>query len=208
MPRKGYKQTEAHKGNRSIAMMGKNKRPLSDEHKRKIRQNHARYWKGKVTWNKGKKLGPRPNEIKEKIRRNSKGNKNALGNRSRLGKNQSNEAKEKQRQKALEHIKNNPGPYKDTKPELKMKVILTSLNIPFEHQVRVEGINHLFDFRIEGTNVLIECDGDYWHHRLGQRKKDYRINRLAKRKGYRVIRFWEKEIMKNEDKVIDKLRRS
>jgi len=71
------------------------------------------------------------------------------------------DAKQKMRKSALRHFQTHHGPFKDTKPELKMKEILTSLNIPFEHQFRLG--NHLFDFYILNTNILIEVDGDYWH---------------------------------------------
>ena len=110
-----------------------------------------------------------------------------------------------QSERMLDKIQNNPGPYKDTKPELRMKEILTSLNIPFKDQYKVEGINHLFDLYLVGTNIFIEVDGEYFHHLSGRRQKDYKTNKLAKEKGYKVIRFWDKDVMKNENKVIKKL---
>ena len=115
------------------------------------------------------------------------------------------EVRKKISQKSLDRIQNHPGPYKDTKPELKMKEIFNKLNIPFEHQVKVEGINHIFDFRISGTGILIEVDGE-WPHKLPDRRlKDYKINREVKKLGYVVIRFWGKDTMKNEEKVIKRL---
>lgn len=113
--------------------------------------------------------------------------------------------REKIRNNAIRQHKNNPGPWKGTKPELKMKEILKSLDIPFIPQFYLKEAKHVFDFRIKGTNILIEVDGRYYHTLPGRRKKDYGINRLAKKLGYRVLRFWDKDIMKNENKVIKKL---
>lgn len=119
---------------------------------------------------------------------------------------------------ALIRIQNNPGPYKDTEPELKMKEILTSLNIPFEHQFRVEGISHSFDFHVLNTNILIEVDGNYWHcnpkvfKKLSKiqkqwKRQDIKINKLAKEKDFILIRFWEKDILNNEKNVRKELRK-
>lgn len=143
-------------------------------------------------------LRPHSDDHKEKIRKTKTGQK------------RSESTKKKLRQIALDHIQNNPGPWKDTKPELKLEDKLILLGISYEKQFRVPGINHLFDFHLLNTNMVVEVDGDYWHSpskRPGQRKKDYKINRLAKQKGFKVIRFWEKEIMENEEKVVNKLRR-
>lgn len=185
MPNKGYKQTGDHRKNTGIAS-----KKFYREHPEGL-ERLSKLHSGKIPWNKG--LTKETNGVLRDQSRKTKGRVFSKSLRLELSK------------AALKRIRNNPGPYKDTKIELKMKGILFSLNIPFEHQVKVEGINHLFDFRIKGTNVLVECDGDYFHRLPGRRKKDYRINRLAKSKGCRVLRFWEKDIMKNESTVVRKL---
>lgn len=124
--------------------------------------------------------------------------------------------RENLREKALQHIQNNKGPFKNTKPELKMKEILNNLNIPYETQFRLQ--NHLFDFRILNTNVLIEVDGDWFHGnpkkfsslntmQLKQKQKDLKNTQLAKENNYTLLRFWENEVLKKEEKIIKELKK-
>jgi very-short-patch-repair endonuclease len=64
-----------------------------------------------------------------------------------------------------------------------------------------------YDFYIPQLNLLIECDGDYWHGnpkhftelnetQLKNVKNDKYKDELAKEKGFRLIRFWEEDIIK------------
>jgi len=61
-----YKQTEETKKKIGIANKGKNKPPRSEEHKRKLKENNAHYWKGKT----------RPEETRKKLSESKKGDKN------------------------------------------------------------------------------------------------------------------------------------
>ena len=47
-------------------------------------------------------------------------------------------------------------------------------------------------------NICIYADGDYWHNLPNYKKRDRRQNRILKKNGYKVFRFWEHEI--NSDK--------
>jgi len=124
------------------------------------------------------------------------------------------ETKQKIREKVLFRIQNNSGPFKDTKPELKMKEILSSLNILFKHQFKLS--NRLFDFHILNTNILIEVDGDYYHGnpekysklnttQIEVKQKDIIKEKLAKESNFILLRFWESDILKNEEKIIKDL---
>ena len=175
---------------------------------------------------KQKMRKPRPEETKRKISISHIGKHHSdvakikmseNNKRTFLGKHHSEATKKKMREKALLRIQNNPGPYKDTEPELKMKEILNFLNIPFEHQFRVKGINHNFDFHIPNTNILIEVDGDYWHGnpekfkklneaQIGNKQRDEKVNKVAKENNYILLRFWQNDILNNEEKVIERLR--
>jgi len=114
-----------------------------------------------------------------------------------------------------QNIKKYKGPFKDTKPELKMKEILNELNIPFEHQYRLKGYS--FDFYISNSNILVEVDGDYWHgnpkkfSKLNERQKeikqrDFIKNKVAKDSGFVLLRFWEDDILNNAEEVKNELR--
>jgi very-short-patch-repair endonuclease len=188
----------------------------------------------------GKKLGPHSEKTKEQIsitkrsqhRKYTEEEKNLRRIRSKQywanlenrkmqsnklkGKPKSKETKEKMSKSALLCIQNNPGPFKDTKPELKMKEILNELNISFKHQFRVEGINHNFDFHIPNTNILIEVDGDYFHGNSKKfsklnwrqekiRQKDKENEELATKFGFILLRFWEDDIINNTEEVKMKL---
>lgn len=122
----------------------------------------------------------------------------------------SEETKRKIGEKRLLQILNHPGPYKNTKPELKMKDILNDLNIPFEHQFRLG--NHLFDFHVLNTNILIEVDGDYYHGnpekfsklnkmQLKQRQKDIKTNMLAEENNFVLLRFWQNDVLHSTEEV-------
>jgi len=115
----------------------------------------------------------------------------------------------------LQYIKYN-SIFKNTKPELKMQDIVMSLNIPYEKQFRIRGKGHNYDGHLLNTNILIEVDGDYWHgnpklfsklskRQQGQKERDLRNAQLAKDNNYILLRFWESDILKNENIVRNKL---
>jgi len=179
-------------------------------------ENHPQYGthRSKVTKqkigdkNRGKK---RSKEEKQKMGEAHKGQK-AWNKNIPFSK----ESKEKMSKSALLRIQNYSGPFKDTKPELKMKEILISLTIPFEHQFRVEGINHNFDFYILNTNILIEVDGDYYHgnprkfSKLNgmqwyQKERDIKNEIRSVNSGFRLLRFWEDDILHNTEEVKEKI---
>lgn len=102
----------------------------------------------------------------------------------------------------------------NTEPELKMKELLNSLNIKYEHNIRMY-ISHsyLCDFYLPDYNCIIECDGDLFHAHPDKFKPDDIIplsNELVKdrwdldasrtkelqEKGYKVLRLWECDINK------------
>jgi len=170
---------------------GENNPAKRPEVREKIREKVIQRWKD-------------PKERK-KLSDLRKGDKNPFYNHHH-----SEEFKRKDRERVLLRIQNNPGPFKDTKPELKMKEILNELNIPFEHQFRLG--NHLFDFHILNTNFLIEVDGDYYHgntkkfiklseKQLKQYQKDIKNEKLVKENNFILLRFWESDILNNTEKV-------
>lgn len=53
----------------------------------------------------------------------------------------------------------------------------------------------MFDFYVPSLNLLIECDGDYWHSRPNAKKRDAIKNARARQAGYDVVRFSESVIL-------------
>ncbi|MUK87149.1 hypothetical protein GMD78_01885 [Ornithinibacillus sp. L9] len=57
---------------------------------------------------------------------------------------------------------------------------------------------------------IIECDGDYWHAnpkfykeladwQVKRKQTDFEKNVIALRNGFRIVRFWEDNIINNFD---------
>jgi len=186
---KGEKNPMFGKTGEKAPMFGKH---LSEDAKQKIR---------------GKREGTHhTEETKQKMREKKKGKKREphLEN-----------TKQKIREKMIQYLQTHHGPYKDTKPELIMQNIFRKLHIPYEKQYRVG--NHLADFHLLNTNKLIEVDGDWYHGnpkkfskfnkmQLKQKERDKKHNKLAKKLGYIVLRFWENDILNNAEKVKEKIR--
>lgn len=93
-------------------------------------------------------------------------------------------------------------------------------NIKYDYQYFLSrsGICKSYDFKIKGSNIFIEVDGDYWHggpnsnkynpfHKLDETKtNDTFKDKFAKKHGFRVYRFWESEIKKNPNIILEKLK--
>jgi very-short-patch-repair endonuclease len=124
------------------------------------------------------------------------------------------ELREKQRINILNRFKNK----KTNKPsglEYKFIKILDTLKIPYIFQYEVE--NRLYDFKLLNTNLIIEVDGDFHHvnpkiykEAIYETQKltiknDTKKNEIAYRSGYKLLRFWESDILNNPQKVITEL---
>ena len=96
---------------------------------------------------------------------------------------------------------------KDTLIEIKIRNFLDILKIPYMAHKYIE-IPHGYqcDTFIE-PNIVIECDGDFWHanpkiyknnnlkdYQKKQRIKDKIRNKEMKTRGYKVLRMWQNEI--------------
>lgn len=78
---------------------------------------------------------------------------------------------------------------------------------------------YAYDYLLKDTNILIECDGDFWHGNLSTGKyenlshiqeqnqiNDIYKTALAQKAGYFLFRFWEYEIMNYEENVKERLK--
>lgn len=88
-------------------------------------------------------------------------------------------------------------PKKDTLIEVKIQNFLKELNIEFfTHQYIYIKHGYQCDIFIPILNLVIECDGDYWHKYPTGKDIDYiRTSELIE-KGFKVLRLWEYEIKK------------
>ena len=87
-------------------------------------------------------------------------------------------------------------PIKDTKIELKIQNFLKQLNVEFLTHQYIKEIKHGYqcDILIPSMNLVIECDGNYWHsYPIGNDIDHIRTSELLQ-KGFKVLRLWEFEI--------------
>ena len=88
-------------------------------------------------------------------------------------------------------------PKKDSSIEVKIQNYLKQLNIDFfTHQYMKIEHGYQCDILIPYLNLVIECDGDYWHkYPIGRDIDHIRTKELIE-KGFKVLRIWEFEINK------------
>ena len=93
-----------------------------------------------------------------------------------------------------------------TKPELIIYGMLLGLGINFKYQCPVD--IYTVDFIV--NNIIIEVYGDYWHSDkflCGEKvKKDKIKEERVLTLGYKFIKIWESDIMKNPKSVINILK--
>lgn len=168
----------------------------------------GKHWKIKDTSNmkgctNGFKKGHHPaNEFQ-------KGNQMAKGNKYNLGKRKSEEYKQKSREW---HILHPNKKFNNTKIEQKIANVLNDRKIKFQQNIGIKNIANV-DFYLPKYNVIIECDGCYYHncpthypdYHKENRIKDERKTRLLKENDFKVYRFWGHEINESPENCVNKL---
>jgi len=86
-------------------------------------------------------------------------------------------------------------PKRDSSIEVKIQNFLKKLGITFfTHQYMKIDHGYQCDIFIPSLNLVIECDGDYWHkYPVGNEIDHVRTSELLE-KGFKVLRLWENEI--------------
>ena len=92
--------------------------------------------------------------------------------------------------------------------------ILDKLGVRYQQQFEAKSIGRFYDFYLQDSRILIECDGDYFHKnpeiydRAINKMQKYNTkidevkNRWALTNGYVLLRFWETDIRKDPDNII------
>jgi len=148
----GKKLSEEHRKNLSLAKKGKK---LSEEHRKNVIKA--------ITGNTRKPL--------------SEEHKNKLREKSRIA-----------RSKQI-------FPVQDTSIEIKIQDFLKELNIIFLPHYYIN-IKHAYqvDIFIPFINLIIECDGNYWHYYPLRKNIDNIRTQELINAGFKVLRLWESEI--------------
>lgn len=157
--------------------------------------------KGSIkAWNKGKHLSA---ETKEKISKKLKGIKLNIFTRSKMSISQKKRwsnpvEKERMLRKFAEALK-----LYDTEIERITKQELIKRKIKFFDQYYILG--SIVDFYLPDYNIVLYCDGDYWHSREEVISRDKYFNKKLEKAGYLVVRFKESDIKNNINKLISKI---
>src|SRR5437868_2457260 len=78
-------------------------------------------------------------------------------------------------------------------------------NIKFRRQYTIGP--YIVDFVSTEKKIIIEIDGGQ-HNEETTRKKDEARTRYLEKNGYRVIRFWDNEVLENLDEVLEAIYRA
>lgn len=178
--------SQKHKAIKTIPPSRKGKKVSKD-----IRDKISRIAKEKRfgKWMKGKKI---PLEVREKISKTTKGRKGKP-------------LTETTKQKIRIARRNQITPIKDSSIEIKVQNFLKKLGIEFfTHQYMKIKHGYQCDILIPSMNLVIECDGDYWHKYPIGREIDHVRTKELIQKGFKVLRLWEREIRVMDIKEFEK----
>jgi len=177
----------------------------TNEGKRNISNAKKRYYEHNIHPMLGKQ---HTTDAKQKMSRTRIDNKLSVGERNGMyGKTHTPEAI----RKIFEHRKMNT-------LERLVANVLDEHNIQYHFQYFINNgsICKSYDFLIKDTNILLEVDGDFWHgnpdtkHHYDKaneiQQNDKIKTELAESRGFIIYRYWESDIRKNPNVVIDKLR--
>jgi len=195
----GYKQTEKHKRN---SILGRTGYKHSEKTKLKMRLASL----GKKNHNYGKET---PQTIIDKISASLKGRVISLQHRDNLSKALKGKKFTESHKKALknkwaslneEDRKNRLIPLLTANPSSLENVIcdvLDELDIKYERQKHIHP--YFVDIYIPIKNLIVECDGEYWHNKPGRKELDKKRDNFLISLGYKIIHLPGKKIKKNRD---------
>lgn len=63
----------------------------------------------------------------------------------------------------------------------------------------------ILDFAFPDEMVAIEADGSHWHSKPKDRKRDGYKNYILKKKGWKVLRFSDRQILNNVSECVDQI---
>jgi len=113
-------------------------------------------------------------------------------NNPHYGKKHSKKTKELLRELTIKQLSCGSMPIKDTLPEKIVENKLLINNILYIKQYPYKlGVA---DFWLPEYNIIIECDGDYWHNLPKRKQKDIIKTKWLENNDFIVYRFWESDI--------------
>ena len=94
----------------------------------------------------------------------------------------------------------------ETRIEKRMRLELERRGIKHRQEVAID--RYVADFVV--NDIVIECDGNYWHRKEETKIKDQAKDVMLSLYGYRVMRFSESELkgMRGLKRCVDKIERA
>lgn len=197
---------------------GKYGHPVDDETRRKISESVKKRWQDKKYKDKVSKAHshPLPNSWKQNISKGMSGVKKSEETRKKMSIAQ----KENQKKIANKRIKSwkkqwnsltKEQQFERLRPwieaghnasissiELKVKEQLDCLGIRYIQQKHIhdkKNQKHYYvDFYIPYLNLVIECNGEYWHSEEWKNDRDKNLKKFVEKTGHKIIFIWEYEI--------------
>ncbi len=108
------------------------------------------------------------------------------------------------REKAIQRITEGQILYKNTSIEIALQKELDKTNLKYETHVPLCKVA-VVDIFLREYNVIVQADGDYWHNLHKVKERDINQDKILKKDGYKVFRFWEHEINKDSRECIQKV---
>lgn len=176
--------SEIHRLRISKALRGK---PKSEEHRKSMRE---------VVYQRGVKPGYKQS-LETRLRRSAalKGRKCGPGNK---GWHHTPETRKKMSRSAALRMRNTKT--EGTSIEIAVGEVLSSLELYHVPQELIR--NYVVDFLLPDWNLVVECDGDFWHGRPGKRETDEKRDLELRSLGYEVVRLPESQIKKDPKQVV------
>ena len=84
-----------------------------------------------------------------------------------------------------------------------MQKELEKRNYNFKTQFKI--LTYSVDILLTDYNIIIECNGRYWHDKPKSREKNKQRDIKIEKEGYKVLRFWDDEIKKNIKECMEKI---
>lgn len=182
-------------------------RQAVNEKARKLGLKKSREYKRKVMSEalKGNKLrlGIRhTEEAKERISSTMKNIRGKASEKVRYRKIWNSFSEEKKHKITFNSVKAMHKKKKDTTIELMIKDVIEKNNFKYEREKSIG--KYRCDFYLPEYNLIVECDGDYWHSLPEVAARDIKKDHFLTEKGYKIARIKECEIRENASFYLEK----